>query len=297
MPRPKSRTHHSKPSPDQRLDILRAEIDTIDDALHDLIVKRVTVVEQIGAIKNGSKSGAGPILRPGREATVIRRLVAAHRGRFPGKALVCLWREIIGACGQMQKPFSAGILAPVGQDRPMSLARDHFGSTTPLVRLASASACVRALAEGVVDLIVLPTPGPGEAAPWWPMLMADDGRTPRIVALLPFAAEGGSDRAFVLAPWNRDISADEISVVGLRLDGRRSGGKVVAAFANAGFPHATLLAGADADLQNPAYLVEIDGVVASDDARFSALASHLGAEFVEAHVVGGYARPLDMAPR
>ena len=51
---------------------LRAEIDRMDDALHDLLMRRAEVVAQVGALH---AKGRVP-LRPGREASIVRRLLA-----------------------------------------------------------------------------------------------------------------------------------------------------------------------------------------------------------------------------
>ena len=51
------------------LDDLRREIDEIDEGIHDLLMRRTGVARRIGGIK-----GAGPSLRPAREAEVLRRL-------------------------------------------------------------------------------------------------------------------------------------------------------------------------------------------------------------------------------
>jgi chorismate mutase/prephenate dehydratase len=70
------------------LPALRAELDRLDDAVHDLLMRRAEVVQQVGAL--GVK-GAVP-LRPGREASIVRRLLARHRGAFPAAGIVRLWR-------------------------------------------------------------------------------------------------------------------------------------------------------------------------------------------------------------
>ena len=126
-------------SPNPSLDLLRQEIDAIDIAIHDLIVKRGTIVEDIRKIKKR----AGPALRPGREAAIMRGLAAKHQGPFPLGALVCLWREMMGGFTHMQQPFSAAVYAPSGNDAWVQVARDQYGSLTPLARFPSASACVR----------------------------------------------------------------------------------------------------------------------------------------------------------
>ena len=76
------------------LDDLRREIDEIDSALHDLIMRRTRVVAQVAAAK-GESNAANFI--PGREVWVLRRLLARHEGAFPRHALVRIWREMISA--------------------------------------------------------------------------------------------------------------------------------------------------------------------------------------------------------
>jgi chorismate mutase len=98
---------------DPSLDLLRTEIDSIDIAIHDLIVKRGTIVEDIRKIKNG----AGPALRPGREATILRGLAERHRGRFPLPALISLWREMMGGFTHMQEPVTVAVHGAPGSDR------------------------------------------------------------------------------------------------------------------------------------------------------------------------------------
>ena len=59
------------PQPEAELAALRAELDGIDDGLHDLLMRRAAVVERVGALR-----GKVP-LRAGREAAILRRLVDA----------------------------------------------------------------------------------------------------------------------------------------------------------------------------------------------------------------------------
>ena len=84
---------------------LRAELDRIDDALHDLLIRRADVVARVAATKpNGTLA-----LRPGREAAIIRRLLARHTGHLPPQALVRLWRELLAATTAMQGPFVVAV--------------------------------------------------------------------------------------------------------------------------------------------------------------------------------------------
>jgi len=93
-------------TPQGNLDDLRGEIDEIDTALHDLIMRRAAIVENIAAAK-GEQTASG--MRPAREAEILRRLVARHSGPFPRASLVRIWREIISAVTAMQGPYSVAL--------------------------------------------------------------------------------------------------------------------------------------------------------------------------------------------
>jgi chorismate mutase/prephenate dehydratase len=268
-------------SPDPRLDLLRQDIDAIDASIHDLIVKRGTIVEDIRKIKKRS----GPALRPGREATILRRLAAKHQGSFPLPALVCLWREMMGGFTHMQQPFSAAVCGDGGR-----LARDHFGSMTPLAAMPSASACVRAVAEGTADVAVLPVPAEAEAESWWTLLMSNDKKTPQVVARLPFVQHGNGEQALVVAGWARDVSESEASLVALRLRERTSRSRLTAAMAEAGFADPVSLSTMETDPENCFHVVEVSGEALSG--ALALLPGTLGPALMDAHVIGGYARPL-----
>jgi len=277
------------PSSSNRLDLLRRDIDAIDVAIHDLIVKRATIVEDIRKIKNR----AGPALRPGREATIVRSLAARHRGRFPLQALICVWREMISAFTHMQEPLSAAIYAPPGRERLFGLARDHYGCLTPLVAVPTAAAAVRAVADQASYLAVLPFPGDHDAECWWPLLIGNDDKTPRVISRLPFASEGKGEQALVVAAWARDTSGDEASLIVVELAERTSRGRVVDGFQTVGFGGVVLHAGKETEPGRSYHLVEVDGQVAGDDPRLEKLADALGSSFAQA--IGGYARPLTLA--
>ena len=87
------------------LEELRREIDAIDDQLHDLLMRRTEIVEGVTAAKQGDAIK----IRPAREAKIVYRLLARHKGAFPKRELVRIWREIIVATLGAEGPFSAGV--------------------------------------------------------------------------------------------------------------------------------------------------------------------------------------------
>jgi chorismate mutase len=279
-------------SPNQRLDLLRRDIDAIDAALHELIVKRGTIVEDIRKIKTAQ----GPALRPGREAAVMRRLASQHRGAFPLRALISIWREMMAGFTLMQQPLSVGVCGAAPGESLFALARDHYGGLTPLVALPSASAGIRAVADGTVDLAVLPMPCDGEVESWWLPLMGGGAADPRIVSRLPFVSDGKGDQALVVARFERDPSGDDSSVLAVHLGERASRGRMQDSIAASGFAGAVALASREISPSSCFHIFAVGGEVAADDPRLAALAAEIGPAFLHARPLGGYANPLVLPP-
>jgi hypothetical protein len=122
--------------------------------------------------------------------------------------------------------------------------------------------------------------------------MSDDAKTPRVITRLPFVGAPGGDEALVIAPWERDYSELEASLLVIRLSERASRGRVMSAVAAAGFAEPASLATMEADPENCFHAIEVAGAVAAGDAAMTALGAEFGETLIEAYVIGGYARPL-----
>jgi chorismate mutase len=198
---------------DPALQALRAEIDALDDAMHDLLMRRAGVVARMAASR--AKTGVGSPLRPGREAAVLRRLLARHSGALSRGAVVRIWRHMFMAHTAIQGAFTAAVAASGEAAQTLALAREHFGTATPLTPFASPAQALAALSAGKASVAILPAPtGEGEGA-WWQSLEA-----PRlsVVARLPFMADTArADAALVVAPVPADASGEDRSL--LRLEG------------------------------------------------------------------------------
>jgi chorismate mutase/prephenate dehydratase len=288
----------SKPGPDKMtadnpLDALRREIDGIDDAIHDLLMRRSEVAERIRL----AKPSGGINLRPGREADVLRRLVARHKGRFPKPTLVRLWREIFSAAVAQQGPFSMAVYRPEGVDGYVELARDQYGSFTPLTGHLTDHQVIEAVTSGRATAGILPLPQPDDRNPWWPHLVGSGADAPRIVARLPFTGMATSR--------NRDLQALVISRVAQENTGRDrtfvaldAEEKVDLAPLRRAFEKAKMKADivslwSDGGRKAPwLHLAEVEGFVAPDDPRLKAVVAAAGETAQRAIVLGGYAVPF-----
>ncbi len=137
------------------LDDLRREIDEIDDAIHDLIMRRADVVKHVSAAKKGTT--ALPI-RPSREAHMLRRLASRHDGPFQLSALARMWHEMIAAFTMIQASYKIAVFADAQHHTLWDLARDQFGSQTPMVALETRREVIQQVLGGEAEVGVLPPP-------------------------------------------------------------------------------------------------------------------------------------------
>jgi chorismate mutase-like protein len=280
------------------LDDLRREIDDLDARIHDLLMRRAEVVERIARAKAGAGLG-GALMRPGREAQVLRRLLARHKGSLPPAVIVALWRELMSAFLRLQGPLEVAVWPGAEQSDGATLgfwdlARAHFGATTPMTLHESAAQALRAVSERPGAVAVLPEPGDEEADPWWPYLVSRAPGAPRIVARLPFARlDDGSARqpsAVVVASFEAEATGDDFAYLGLAVTGEASRARIASWLTQAGFEGRILVSVAGAG--GPIHLAEVAGHVPAADPRLDALVAASEGLVDRVVVVGGFAAPL-----
>ena len=265
---------------------LRAELDRIDDAIHALLRERAEVVGAVGGTK------AGVALRPGREAAILRRLLAGHRGALPGSALVRIWRELFAATTSLQGNFLVAVCETDPGNAMIAGAREHFGALTPLHAHRSPAQSIAEVSSGRAAAAVLPLPDQESAVGgWWTALLAKDEPRIHIVARLPFwgpRPEGATRaEALVVSAVAPDPSGDDRSLIGIELPQDFARSRLMDAVAAAGFAASDLLVRRDASVA----LIDVAGFVTDDDPRLAAIAGLPRPPVV----LGVYACPLSEA--
>ncbi len=287
-----SPTLHDTALESKSLAELRAELDGIDDAVHDLLMRRAEVVEQVGRL--GAKGRVA--LRPGREAAIVRRLLARHHGGLPRRAVVRIWRELLTATTAMQGAHGVAVCETDPGNPYVQCAREHFGALTPMRVHRSPAQAINEVSEGRVTAALLPMPAEDEppGAAWWIALLHRDDPRIHVVARLPFwgARPDGAPRveALVVTTIPPDPSGRDRSLIGLELPLEMSRARLGSVLANAGFVQRDTLLRRDAQAQVAQALVEVDGLVRDDDPRLAGL---LAEGVPPPVVVGAYAIPLE----
>lgn len=279
-----------------RLEDLRKDIDRVDRAILDLLIRRTEIVRQAAEVKDDRRKDRLAV-RPAREAAILRRLVEDNADRFPPAALVRMWRELIAVLTHLQTPLATAVYAPRDGAPTWDLARDHFGSSTPSQRVESASQAIRAAGHGVETLAVLPLPGDEDR--WWPTLMSDSADRLRVFARLPFirplVGDGEDREAIALGRVELEPSGDDQSLLALEAEVGVSRARLKTLLAGAGLDPVWLAAFHPPGEPAALHLVEVPSLVVDGDERLHQARAAARGEVLRIVPLGGYPRPITVA--
>jgi len=200
----------------EALESLRAEINSLDDALLGLLMRRAEVVDRLASSR---AKPSGTVLRPGREAAILRRLLARHSGPLPRAALVRFWREIFASSIAQQGNFTVALPADPALAR---IAAEHFGVTTAQRQHPSLGAALAALGAGGAAIAVLPWPRESDnsAEEWWTRF---DAQHLSVIARLPFLSEREPPlEAAVIGLHPADPSGQDATLMRIEMPGEPS---------------------------------------------------------------------------
>ena len=282
---------------EDKLLLLRQEIDAIDNSIHDLIMERTRVVERVRKAKHNDKIK----IRPAREAEILYRLLVRHEGPFPKQELARIWREMIVATLRFEGPFSVAVA--VGDDEAdyWDLARDQYGSFTPMTRHVSPRGVVEAVRTQDATVGVLPMPQPDDTEYWWRLLVSDAPETPRVIARLPFIPGDNSNHlkgldALVICSVPQEKTGRDHSFIAIEAEEDIGLSAIEGAMSQAGLVIVFQQQFHDPD--RPAawiYLIEVSDFVDSQGHQMRRLLDGLDGRAKRVLHLGGYATPLDAA--
>ena len=142
------------------LSTLRTRIDALDARLVTLINSRLQLAQQVGRLKQRSRSR---IYVAEREADVLHRIAQANRGPVQPAALRAIYREIMSAALALEHPLVVAYLGPEATNTHAA-ARRKFGASVayrPMPALADVFAAVE---RGEADYGVVPVENSTEGA-------------------------------------------------------------------------------------------------------------------------------------
>ncbi len=107
------------------LDKLRSEIDALDDALLELIERRLAASNAVAALKQ-SEGDRWLKLRPRREEQIVRRLIGRARLSSP-KLITHVWRNLLSYSVQVQAATELVLCASRNRNDLVEHMRERFG--------------------------------------------------------------------------------------------------------------------------------------------------------------------------
>lgn len=163
-----SRLHRESAPAPSPLEDLRAEIDRLDDALLDLIERRLAASLSIAARKE-SDSNRTLKFRPRRETEIIGRLIGRAERASP-QLVTHVWRELMAHCLQAQVRTEL-VLCATG--RPHGLkerVRERFGRAANAQWVATPAEALAIAREREAVAAIEYSP----LNPWWTALRRSD---------------------------------------------------------------------------------------------------------------------------
>ena len=261
--------------PGDPVESIRREIDQLDDAILSLVAERLRLGDGIAAAKP-----TGLPIRPGREITMLRRLVAAAPSHMERDLVVELWRALIAANVRRQRVVDVVVGGGRGDPtRLFDIARRHFGARARIQHVGEPQAALQKAAEKPEECVaVTPWPTAPGVGSWWPALSESRFAKLHLIGGLPVSGAPGADpEACVFAAADAEEAGQDVTLI-LAFDSHH---RAQRALKEAG------LEGREVARSEPRIILRVDGFVGAHDPRAAALTGQ-GLEGVR--VIGSYAR-------
>ena len=136
----------------------REQIDHLDDELLKLVNQRAALAQQIGHLKED-----GVVLRPEREAQVLRRLQNSNTGPLGNDAVAALFTEVMSQCRALEAQMTVAYLGPEGTFTEAA-ALKRFGSAVQGRLCSTIDDVFRSVESGAVHYGVVPVENSTEGA-------------------------------------------------------------------------------------------------------------------------------------
>jgi len=142
----------------EKLTQFRTQIDALDDELLQLFNRRAALAQQIGHLKEN-----GVVLRPEREAQVLRRLQDQNTGPLGNEAVAQLFTEVMSQCRALEAPLTVAYLGPQGTFSEQATLK-RFGSAVQGEPCATIDDVFKAVESGAAQYGMVPAENSTEGA-------------------------------------------------------------------------------------------------------------------------------------
>lgn len=267
---------------------IRANIDAIDDQLMALLHQRSEFVKKVGAIKKNSQPANISFIRSGREAEMLRRIVALAQGTFPALAAAQMWRTIISASLSLEAPLHVAAFATESMQEIYWLTREYFGNCTPVTKYTTSMRVLSDIQAGKASAGALPLPSQAVEGTWWIQLPHGI----KVFGCVPFVlTKNVSIKAYMAACIEPEATGKDFSLLRLETSGEVSQSRLNAALDKQKLS-VRWLATQSPEPGKRLYLIETEGFITAESEAMHALKNEIGASLLAIGELGAYAAPI-----
>jgi chorismate mutase/prephenate dehydratase len=280
-----------------KLTEFRGQIDALDDKIIDLLIERIGVVSQVGAMKRGVDAAQCP-LRPGREADMIRRVAQKFEGTdFSSAAAAAIWRILIGASTAVEGALKISVYAPEKDESLYWMAREYFGGFLPISKQPQIRRVIGDVMDGKASVGIVPNFTHTGEDQWWTTLLQQGQDTPSIFAHVPFVyydqPNSHSPAGLAIGNITPEATQEDVSIIVLDTEYNVSQHRLQTAFAQVNL-QAQWLSIANLSSHSRHHLIELKGFIDKDHAGIKSFLSGLGGAVIHSYFLGSYAVPFTL---
>jgi len=281
-------TAQPEPNEEQRavdLSEIRVGIDSVDDQIHALLMRRAEFVEQVAATKR-LPDGTLPkgAYRPAREASIMRRLYANTRKPLPFSIVFTCWREIIGGFTAMQNPVSVSVQGSLqdNDDDLLDVSRNHFGAAAQIITRDAFSIVASDIQQ---DPSTIGVASARFDDGWWTTCNSHDDQALHVIAALPFY--GKAVTGYCVSRTPLEESGDDETLLAVQHDTAPSHSDIASALESASLEATPL------HTSGNTVLIRVTGFhIEADSLMHQSVAKALDVHAFRISVVGAYPTPI-----
>jgi|GEM_PF-4232196 len=276
------------------LDSIRQKIDAIDHKMHDLLMQRADIVQEIIAAKKESFNTDPTIYRPAREAFVLKSLLSRHQGTLPHSVIIGMWRSLLSAFCAMQCDFSVTYFSYTETENLRDAVHYYFGGTIKILKSETEQDALQKIANQETTLAVLPVNTYDMHNEWW--LHIPDNVY--VSAIMPYIINdpimATRNNHMVLSKSKPIATDNDKSLFKISSDPNIGRISIINCFNELSLTAQSLTIYDATDLSQRFHLIEVDGFFSVPDAEnlCQALENTAKKHIISANYLGSYPAPI-----
>lgn len=285
----------------KNLQILREEIDAIDNKIIELIKCRMSIIPRVSELKKNNNEKF--YIKSAREADMVKNLVNKVEGNYLKQAIVSIWRKIICVANIEEQVLKIGIHNPRSIKDYEYLIKDYFLAQVNIINFDSATNLIAEMQNGLINIGVFLLPNENDdfekkdsfQENWW-INIANNQIGLKIYSKIPFV-EFSKDKKVsniqlvATAIKSPEQSMQDSTIICLEANSQFSKPQIITLFKDNNFNAKILKSTKIQQLSGIVfYLIELDGFYLEGDINFKKLSQSNIKPFIK--VLGHFPKPI-----